>query len=528
MMNHQFTTKIFSAVLAMICLGGISCSVEYPNGKMACNPLMGNSDCPAHWSCINGFCSDQEPMVEGIGSDAASDAYTSGSFGSDANSISTTEPACVAVTKCEPDQCGKINACVGPLDCGACPNSFICQNNECGTTTECIGCTIDGMCYDPGAIKPGSGGCELCKPALSKTSWSPTDGVACDDGKFCTITDTCKGSQCVGTKRTCEDNSDLTKDSCSEQEKACKNDCTCKKGQVCNFDSNKCEGDCKSTECNIEGVCYADKKVNPTNECQVCDASLSKLKWTPRTAQSCGKAPEDVCDGQPTCNSSGKCENILAKEGTDCGNTKDDDCSERDTCDGKGNCLDNHKKPEVKCGDNTPGECENQRFCDGKGACAPQTYEDKGTPCGAKIAGNICQENQCDSSHRCTPTAVNNSKWCKAGDSTCVKEYQCSEGICNKAINADTTVCRKEDKNACVKAAMCKELKCPDIDYYDGTACALNPTKPCYEGKCSKAEKSCVPVQVDDYTTCDSAKGSCCKGTCTPNPNQDGKKACEP
>lgn len=99
--------------------------------------------------------------------------------------------------------CDALGACVptlGPctLPCQGC-NELL---RECTILTGY--CLIGGACYAAGATNPLEQ-CQSCQPSLSRTDWSwKAPGTRCDDGLFCTLTDTCNAArQCVGTGARC-------------------------------------------------------------------------------------------------------------------------------------------------------------------------------------------------------------------------------------------------------------------------------------------------------------------------------------
>jgi hypothetical protein len=67
-----------------------------------------------------------------------------------------------------------------------------------------VGCLVANVCWGDGVVNPANP-CLVCDGARSTTAWSNRDGVACDDGLFCTVNDVCSGGACAGTARTCSD-----------------------------------------------------------------------------------------------------------------------------------------------------------------------------------------------------------------------------------------------------------------------------------------------------------------------------------
>jgi Kelch motif len=68
----------------------------------------------------------------------------------------------------------------------------------------CTGCYIDGACVADAAANPANE-CEECDAATDRLAWSiAADDTPCDDGLFCTDTDTCQAGTCEGDGDTCE------------------------------------------------------------------------------------------------------------------------------------------------------------------------------------------------------------------------------------------------------------------------------------------------------------------------------------
>ena len=87
-------------------------------------------------------------------------------------------------------------------------DTFSCTKGYClgGNCAQIIvgGCLVDGTCYeqDEPALDVQ---CRVCDMANSMIAWSlAADGASCDDGRVCSVKDTCMGGLCVtGTPRDC-------------------------------------------------------------------------------------------------------------------------------------------------------------------------------------------------------------------------------------------------------------------------------------------------------------------------------------
>jgi hypothetical protein len=86
--------------------------------------------------------------------------------------------------------------------------------------TGCVFTPRTGSCTDDGNQCTN----DVCAGGLC-THPNRADGVACEDGAFCTVNDTCQGGTCSpGPARTCDDNDPCTSNVCDESGHACVND----------------------------------------------------------------------------------------------------------------------------------------------------------------------------------------------------------------------------------------------------------------------------------------------------------------
>jgi cysteine-rich repeat protein len=109
-----------------------------------------------------------------------------------------------------PDTCDAAGECGGPNTCG-CPGGTTAEcarfedGNRCNGTLHCvsrlcevdpatvISCPADPVCRRY-ACDPADGSCDL---------ESLSDGTTCDDGMFCTLTDSCQSGLCTGSGTPC-------------------------------------------------------------------------------------------------------------------------------------------------------------------------------------------------------------------------------------------------------------------------------------------------------------------------------------
>ena len=321
----------------------------------------------------------------------------------------------------ETDRCDGSGTCVGTGD--PCDDGHACTTDTCtdsGGTASCTNtpisgwCLIAGTCISDGTRNP-SDECEGCDASVSPTSWSPLTGVSCtDDGHTCT-TDECRAGACDhilastscligGVCRTagtlnpsnecqeCDPSSaqyawtDVTGTTCSADAYSCTLD-------VC--DSGVCTHPVDSSSCLISGTCYSDGDGHPTSECQECDASVSRIAWSPRPdGTGCSSdiygCTLDVCE-------SGSCVHPVASG----------------RCLISGACY-------TDGDDNPANSCEE---CRSSTSPTSWTYKSSGAACDD---GEYCTTGDaCDGAGRCTgtlsSTLFGGTHVTSGGDHTCVR-----------------------------------------------------------------------------------------------------------
>lgn len=210
---------------------------------------------------------------------------------------------------------------------GADPN---CDDGESECGESCDGCLISGECVGAGELNTENE-CEICDPGADIEDWTARDGTSCDDGKYCTISDTCDGRTCGGEPRACDDDVSCNGvGTCDEEEDSCKpgqNQCG---DDLCDLTLDQCVTSCDG--CLISGQCVAADAQEPGNPCMICDPAQATDSFRPNIGVACGDEP--------------------------------DECSDQDTCDAEGVCQPNHVDDESLCTDGTcqAGVCEPDPF----------------------------------------------------------------------------------------------------------------------------------------------------------------------
>ncbi|MBI5485862.1 MAG: hypothetical protein HY905_00870 [Deltaproteobacteria bacterium] len=100
-----------------------------------------------------------------------------------------------------PEVCNAAGTCLP----GSNPCTLACEacNEVVDLCDVAAGCRIGGACYAAGATNPANQ-CQWCDPATSRTAWSNKPaGTGCNDGQYCTLTDTCNAGACTGAGARC-------------------------------------------------------------------------------------------------------------------------------------------------------------------------------------------------------------------------------------------------------------------------------------------------------------------------------------
>lgn len=185
-----------------------------------------------------------------------------------------------------------------------------CQDGQFCTTGDT--CDGNGTCEGGGPTCPGPDGdfdcSESCDEGANNCNAIDTPGSACNDFFFCTVTDTCNAAGlCVGTGNPCPgaDNDGDCSESCNEFQ----NNCTANdpSGSVCN-DGQFCTA---TDTCNASGSCVGagNPCVGPDGDgncSESCDETLNNCSGNDPVGSSCTDG--QFCTSNDQCNSDGACE----------------------------------------------------------------------------------------------------------------------------------------------------------------------------------------------------------------------------
>ena len=410
------------------------------------------------------------------------DVCSAGACGGGAARACDDGVACNGVETCDE----AASACAAGA--GTCATDEVCDVGADACRATCTGCVIGGVCYGDGQRNPANE-CQVCDPALDATAWIDDDGARCDDGLFCTVSDTCSMGVCGGSPRTCGDgiacNGDET---CDEASGACVAGApTCGGGTLCEPSTDACVTTCSG--CVIGGVCYGDGQLDPSNPCQVCDAAASASAWTDNDGARCDDGL--FCTDADTC-SMGSCAGAPR------------DCSDGVSCNGVETC------------DEAAGACS-----DGSSTCAAFEVCDVASDscqatCAGCVIGGVCYADGtanpanpcevCDVARSRSAFSVNDGASCDDG-LFCTTGDTCSGGTC---AGAATNFC--DDGVSCNGAETCSEGS--DRCVAGATTCGAGEA-------CDAATDACL-------TTCSGCViGGVCYAPATTDP-MDPCRVCDP
>ncbi len=258
-----------------------------------------------------------------------------------------------------------------------------------GGGSEYLPCGIDCSQIETAACHSA-----VCNEKTGKCSVVAVgDGTACEDGKFCTVNDSCVGGQCTaGEPNDCG----LSPEACQEA--------------VCSEQSQQCTIAAKteSTSCTPDDLC----KSNGSCIAGVCVGEPKNCTFAP--------VPDDCHIAQ--CNpANGNCEPVSGNEGLPCTDSTD-------------LCTVNKVCASGACQGGIPKDCSQLTQGCQKGVC--DTY-----------TGNCTQQaiadgGPCDDLDPCTSSETCQSGVCTAGSqvSVCTNNDNCCPSTCNDTNDNDCAV----------------------------------------------------------------------------------------
>ena len=246
-----------------------------------------------------------------LGSDASDPLKTVGFW----PTICAGNAECNDDNACTDDTCAAAGICVYSNNTASCSDGNVCNGAEVCSAGACEAGTPQ-VCNDGSVCTDDS-----CNPASGCTYTNNT--ASCDDGLYCTVSDTCSGGACTGAARNCADANSCTDDSCNDVADSCvnsNNTASCDDGLYCTVSDTCSGGACTGSarDCDDANVCTDDS----------CDDASDSCVNTNNTA-SCSDG--NACNGAEVC-SAGTCgagTALVCNDGNVC---TDDSCNPASGC----------------------------------------------------------------------------------------------------------------------------------------------------------------------------------------------------
>ncbi len=369
-----------------------------------------------------------------------------------------------------------------------CDDEVDCTEDRCNPDNgECEHTPDHSMCKSD----------EECDAAAGCVSLSCEQDADCNDGLYCTGTETCADGACqAGTPVDCDDGVDCTVDECDEQAQDCNNtpdDGLCAAGEACDPVAGcrvRCAGD---ADCDDGVGCTVDSCDEDGDVCvnQADDGACDNGDW---------------CDGVETCDPQADCQlgvPVDCDDGVDCTvDSCDEDLDE---------CV--NRPDDGLCDDLDP--CTGEETCDPDLGCLPGVpiVCDDGTDCTVDecVAGACIftpDHVLCDDTNRCTADTCDPVGGCEyvvlPDDASCS-----DDNVCNGAEVCRGGMCRAGDPLFCADDNPCTRNYC-----LPAAGCMIEPEPagtPCPDGDLCSGDETCdgigacepgVDLDCDDGNAC--------------------------
>ncbi len=379
------------------------------------------------------------------------------------------------------------------------------HNDQCDGQAHCGGSAVDCDDKNECTIEVG------CDPAIGCLRRYAENGTTCNDANACTLGDRCFAGVCSGPNQVnCNDNNPCTVDWCLPTEGCQHEGYACDDGLGCTSDTCKGDGTCqfalKPGWCVIDGVCWQSGTLNPDNDCQYCNPSLSPNAWS-NLPSGAACADDGVGCTVDQCNGLGTCTHPIASDSCRIGEV----CYAREALNPANDCQACNPSQSQTLWSNLPsgapcaddGDWCTVDQCNGLGTCVHPTKPDS-----CRIAG-LCYErgdlNPGNDCQECNP-ALSQTTWsARASGAGCADDgIPCTLDQCN-GLGACVHPIRS---SSCLIAGVCYDAGAVALPPNDCQECnpALSQTTWSYRG-------SGAPCQDDgDWCTLDQCDGF---GTCT-------------
>ena len=353
--SEKCVTGVCGGGLAVNCADGNPCTDDVCDPGSGCghpdnaDPCNDNQFCTVNDTCSGGTCAGQPRSC----------AFLDGTC--TLGECSEAQGACVKAPVVDGLPCDDGQACTGSDACVA---------------GECKGAPVPSCCKGPLDCDDGNP-CtkDICDTVTGGCSHDPVpqNGTLCDDGAFCTVSDTCLTGKCVGALISCPGSPDgCNVGQCDEDQDTCTyvasneggacaddgNPCTsdlctsgacvhpansvpCDDGDLCTVadtcSGGTCQGalyDCdddmpctqdlcdgvggcghplEAGTCQIGGACFTHLQPNPTAPCQQCNTLVNTGDWT-STPFGVPCNDSDACTSGETCDGAGACNGTIDKD----------------------------------------------------------------------------------------------------------------------------------------------------------------------------------------------------------------------
>ncbi|MFT5041888.1 MAG: hypothetical protein ACI8TX_002868, partial [Hyphomicrobiaceae bacterium] len=365
---------------------GDACSTDSANESGVCDDGVASTE---NDQCINGFC-------------VGEDIDCSDGIPCTIDSFSEELEACENIPN-DP-LCDNGDFCDGAETCSADSGCLI------AAVVDCSG--LDDQCL-AGVCDEGSNAC---------VAQSANEAGSCDDGAFCTVSDTCESGSCVGSVRDCDDGVGCSIDSCDEELDSC----------IATTDNASCDD---GLFCNGVEICDA------VDDCQM------------GTAPDCSGLDDGVCVAG-TCDEDGDaCAEAPTREGETCDDnafcTEDDQCTlgvcvgtARDCSDGVACTTDACDETTDECVWGPQDSfCDDSLFCNGTETCDTANDCQSGVALDCSGLDDECALGTCDESvDKCAAEPANEGNVCDDGD-FCTDGDTCTSGTCSGTLRDNCLVC---------------------------------------------------------------------------------------
>ncbi len=484
----------------------------------SCNPAGPTGNCNTLTPVTNGtpcsdglFCTDGD--VCSAGTCQAGGARDCSSAGNQCNTgvCNETTDQCVAQPANQGNPCSDGNNCT---------LNETCQTGICtgGTPPNCT--ASDNQCNIASCNPAGGlGNCNTLTPR--------TNGTACNDGVFCTATDTCQTGVCGGAGETCPGEiCDEFADACFE----CATLADCDDGVACTAEacqSGSCVHIPNNAACSDGLFCNGAETCHLTLGCQAgtspCgDAIACTVDTCVEATDTCVYTPTDaLCADALFCNGAETCSATL---GCQAGS---DPCIDGVAC-----TVDSCVESTDSC-EYTPinAACDDALFCNGSETCDVVLGCQPGSdPC---VDGIACTVDSCtEITDTCTYTPNNalcdDALFCN-GAETCSATLGCqaSTDPCIDAFPCTTDACI-EASDSCTNTpndAVCDDgLYCNGAETCSAAVGCVAGSDPCLVTQvCDESTDTCpeclLPTDCDDAIACTVDTCSAATHTCVYTPS---------